>query len=410
MEVLPVMSAHAPRLSGSRGAIAAVAVSCGALMMGAYANLSIAPIAPLIRADLGISLTGIGLITSAIFLGAAVASTPAGHLTDRIGAVRLLALAMVAVAVTELVAAVSPWVWLFVVGMFGVGLAYGCITPPTNVIVRGAADGANQGLVMSAKQIGVTLGGLIAGLTLPELADRFGWRLSLLAPVVGALIIAALVVVSRDNLKRQVGPRAERAEVMEKLRIRYGWRLGVGGFGFLMAGVQQGFMAYTTLFLTDAHGYGLAIAGVSFAVMMVGGTVGRLGWAVISDRWFRGNRWTGLLLTSLVAAVGLVGMALLPTGPLLWPCFVLVGLSSIGWNGVFLALVANSVPSTHVGRLSGWSLRCVFSGVVIIPPILGYLAEHWGWGTAWIFAATITLIAGAGMYYGARGGVNPREA
>ena len=410
MEVLPVMSAHAPRLSGSRGAIAAVAVSCGALMMGAYANLSIAPIAPLIRADLGISLTGIGLITSAIFLGAAVASTPAGHLTDRIGAVRLLALAMVAVAVTELVAAVSPWVWLFVVGMFGVGLAYGCITPPTNVIVRGAADGANQGLVMSAKQIGVTLGGLIAGLTLPELADRFGWRLSLLAPVVGALIIAALVVVSRDNLKRQVGPRAERAEVMEKLRIRYGWRLGVGGFGFLMAGVQQGFMAYTTLFLTDAHGYGLAIAGVSFAVMMVGGTVGRLGWAVISDRWFRGNRWTGLLLTSLVAAVGLVGMALLPTGPLLWPCFVLVGLSSIGWNGVFLALVANSVPSTHVGRLSGWSLRCVFSGVVIIPPILGYLAEHWGWGTAWIFAATITLIAGAGMYYGARGGVNPHEA
>jgi MFS family permease len=410
MEVLPVMSAHAPWLSGSRGAVAAVAVSCGALMMGAYANLSIAPIAPLIRADLGISLTGIGLITSAIFLGAAVASTPAGHLTDRIGAVRLLALAMVAVAVTELVAAVSPWVWLFVVGMFGVGLAYGCITPPTNVIVRGAADGANQGLVMSAKQIGVTLGGLIAGLTLPELADRFGWRLSLLAPVVGALIIAALGVVSRDNLKRQVGPRAERAEVMEKLRIRYGWRLGVGGFGFLMAGVQQGFMAYTTLFLTDAHGYGLAIAGVSFAVMMVGGTVGRLGWAVISDRWFRGNRWTGLLLTSVVAAVGLVGMALLPTGPLLWPCFVLVGLSSIGWNGVFLALVANSVPSTHVGRLSGWSLRCVFSGVVIIPPILGYLAEHWGWGTAWMFAATITLIAGAGMYYGARGGVNPREA
>jgi MFS family permease len=379
-------------------------------MMGAYANLSIAPIAPLIRADLGISITGIGLITSAIFLGAAVASTPAGHLTDRIGAVRLLALAMVAVAVTELVAAVSPWVWLFVVGMFGVGLAYGCITPPTNVIVRGAADGANQGLVMSAKQIGVTLGGLIAGLTLPELAERFGWRLSLLAPVVGALVIAALVVVSRDNLARQVGPRAERAEVMEKLRIRYGWRLGVGGFGFLMAGVQQGFMAYTTLFLTDAHGYGLAIAGVSFAVMMVGGTVGRLGWAVISDRWFRGNRWTGLLLTSLVAAVGLVGMALLPTGPLLWPCFVLVGLSSIGWNGVFLALVANSVPSTHVGRLSGWSLRCVFSGVVIIPPILGYLAEHWGWGAAWIFAATITLIAGAGMYYGARGGVNPREA
>ncbi len=403
-------SVGTPSYASRRGAVAAVALSGGALMMGAYATLSIAPIAPLIRADLGISNAGIGLITAAIFGGAAVASTPSGHLTDRLGAVRLLFIAMVGIAVTEAIASSAPWTWLFVVAMFGVGLAYGCITPPTNVIVRGAADGANQGLVMSAKQIGVTLGGLIAGLTLPVLADQFGWRLSLLAPVVGALVVAGLIALTRENLKHQVGPRATHSEVMEKFHVRYGWRLGVGAFGFLMAGVQQGFMAYTALFLTESHSYGLAIAGVSFAVMMVGGTVGRLGWAVISDRWFRENRWTGLLITSLVAAFGLVGMAVLPTGAWLWPCFVLVGLSSIGWNGVFLALVANSVPVTHVGRLTGWSLRCVFSGVVVIPPILGFLADGWGWSAAWIFAATITLIAGAGMYLGARGGVNPRNA
>ena len=162
--------------------------------------------------------------------------------------------------------------------------------------------------------------------------------------------------------------------------------------------------------LFRSHGYRLAVAGVSFAVMMVGGTAGRLGWAVVSDRWFASNRWTGLLLTSIVAAVGLVGMAALPTGPWLWPCSVLVGLTSIGWNGVFLALVANAVPPSHVGRLSGWSLRCVFSGVVVIPPVLGFLADHWGWGASWLFAATITLIAGVGMFAGARGGVNPRPS
>ena len=402
-------SVGTPWHASRRGAVAAVALSGSALMMGAYATLSIAPIAPLIRSDLGISNAGIGLITAAIFGGAAVASTPSGHLTDRLGAVRLLFIAMVGIAVTEAIASSAPWTWLFVVAMFGVGLAYGCITPPTNVIVRGAADGANQGLVMSAKQIGVTLGGLVAGLTLPALADHFGWRLSLLAPVAGALVVAGLIVLTRENLKHQVGPRADHSEVMEQFRVRYAWRLGVGTFGFLMAGVQQGFMAYTTLFLTEDHGYRLAIAGVSFAVMMVGGTVGRLGWAVISDRWFRENRWTGLLITSVVAAFGLIGMAFLPTGPWLWPCFVLVGLSSIGWNGVFLALVANSVPVTHVGRLTGWSLRCVFSGVVVIPPILGFLADHWGWSAAWIFAATITLIACAGMYFGARGCVNPHK-
>ena len=42
--------------------------------------------------------------------------------------------------------------------------------------------------------------------------------------------------------------------------------------------------------------------------------------------------------------------------------------------------------------------------------ILGFLADHGGWGVAWLFAAAITLIAGGGMYLGARGGANPRPA
>ncbi|MGA0122251.1 MAG: MFS transporter [Gaiellales bacterium] len=408
---MPVMAlTGAAAADGRRGAAAAVAVSGGALMMGAFATLSVAPIGPLVRADLDMSLAAFGLITTAIFGGAAVASGPSGHLTDRFGAVRLLAFAMLAVALFEAVAAASPVVWLFFAAMFAVGLAYGGITPPTNVIVRGAADGSNQGLLMSAKQIGVTLGGLVAGLTLPALAEAVGWRGSLLAPVVGALAIAVLVVWLREGLTRQTRLPASRSHVAERIPIRLGWRLGVGGFGFLMAGVQQGFVAYLTLFLTDRHGYALGVAGLSFAVMMVGGTAGRLGWAVVSDRFFPRNRWTGLLLTALIAAIGLVGVALLPTGPWLWGVLVLVGLTSIGWNGVFLALVAGAVPSTHVGRLSGWALRCVFSGVVVVPPLFGLLADRWGWDAAWLFAAAITLIAGAGMFLGARGGVNPRTA
>mgnify|MGYP003338831660 CR=1 FL=1 len=52
----------------------------------------------------------------------------------------------------------------------------------------------------------------------------------------------------------------------------------------------------------------------------------------------------------------------------------------------------------------------VFSGVVVVPPILGFLADHGGWGVAWLFAAAITLIAGGGMYLGARGGGLGRAA
>jgi ACS family hexuronate transporter-like MFS transporter len=408
---MPVMNASGvPFLHGRRGVVAAVALSGGALMMGSYATLSLAPIAPLIRADLGISRAGIGLLTAAIFLGAALASTPAGHLTDRLGAARLLVLAMLGVGTAEFVAALSPVVWLFVIAVFGVGLAYGCITPPTNVIVRGAADDANRGLIMSSKQIGVTLGGLIAGLTLPLIADAYGWRTALFAPAAAAFVIAALAFLTRANLRRQTGPVAHTALRAQRLIVRLPWRLGVGGFGFLMAGLQLSFVSYLAVFLTEQHGYRLGIAGISLAVTMLGGTIGRLGWAVVSDRWFSGRRGAGLALTAGIAAVGLVGLAVLPTGPLLWPCVALVGLSSIGWNGVFLTLVAESVPPSHVGRMSGWALRSVFTGVVVIPPVIGLIADRADWSVTWLVAAALTTVAGVGILLGSRGGVNPRSA
>ena len=59
---------------------------------------------------------------------------------------------------------------LFLLGVAAVGLAYGLITPPTNVIVRGAPTTRHRSLLMSIKQVGVTIGGFIAGVTMPTIA------------------------------------------------------------------------------------------------------------------------------------------------------------------------------------------------------------------------------------------------
>ena len=78
--------------------------------------------------------------------------------------------------------------------MAGVGLAYGLITPPTNVIVSGAPTTRHRSLLMSVKQVGVTIGGFIAGITMPVIAHQWGWRLALLAPALAcaAVSLAAL--------------------------------------------------------------------------------------------------------------------------------------------------------------------------------------------------------------------------
>ena len=72
------------------------------------------------------------------------------------------------------------------------------------------------------------------------------------------------------------------------------------------------------------------------------------------------------------------GLALLPSGVLIWPCVAIVGFANIGWNGVYMTLVAEAAPSGQIGRVSGSSLRVVFAGAVVVPPLLGLVADHAG--------------------------------
>ena len=46
-----------------------------------------------------------------------------------------------------------------------------------------------------------------------------------------------------------------------------------------MGGLQLAFVTYLSLYLKEEHGYRLAAAGISLAVTMAAGTVGRLLWA-----------------------------------------------------------------------------------------------------------------------------------
>ena len=368
---------------------------CGlSLAAGSYATLGFAPLAPLIRADLSLARWQVGAITAVTFGGAALASVPAGRLTDRLGAPPVLAAAVAAVACGCALVALAPLAPLFLLGVAAVGLAYGLITPPTNVIVRGAATTRHGSLLMSVKQVGVTIGGFVSGTTMPTIADAFGWRLALLAPAVVCAAVALAALASRRTLLRHSElalavplPGVARPAASRRLA------LGVGGFGFVMGGLQLAFVTYLSLFLREAHGYRLAVAGISLAVTMAAGTAGRLVWAVVSDRFFADRRSVGLGFNALLSVVGMGGLALLPSSLLIWPCVGLVGFANIGWNGVYMALVAESAPLGRIGRASGSALRTVFAGAVVVPPALGLVADREGWRAAWLAACVLASLA-----------------
>ncbi len=169
-----------------------------------------------------------------------------------------------------------------------------------------------------------------------------------------------------------------------------------------MGGLQISFAAYLAVYLTEAHGFGVAAAGLSFAVAQGSATAGRLSWAVVSDRFFAGRRHVGLRLNAYGSLLAMLGLALLPTGPWLWLCAAAFGLCNIGWNGVYMAMVAETAPCSRIGRVPGDALRTIFAGCAILPPVLGLLADHEGWRTTWLVACALSAAAALGMVLAGR--------
>ena len=334
---------RAVRISGAPGTRAtggawSVALCSLAMAAGSYATLGFAPLVPLIRGDLSLTRWQVGAITAIVFGGAAISSVPSGRLTDRFGAPPMLTAAVAAVACGCGLAAVASGAPLFLLGVAAVGPRLRAHHPADERDrARSAETTRHRSLLMSIKQVGVTIGGFIAGVTMPTIADHVGWRLALLAPAAACTPVALLALLSRRTLEQNAGEgRRATAIGREHGDLPRRFTLGVRGYGFVMGGLQIAFVTYLSLYLKEEHGYRLTAAGISLAVTMAAGTLGRLLWAVISDRFFAARRAAGLRLNALVSVAGMAGLALLPSGLLIWPCVAIVGFANIGWNGVYM--------------------------------------------------------------------------
>ena len=92
----------------------------------------------------------------------------------------------------------------------------------------------------------------------------------------------------------------------------------------------------------------------------------------------------------------------------------LVGFCSIGWNGVYMALITDRAGDTKLGHATGRGLMFLYGGVVLLPPLLGVLHDAsrswpavWAVAGAGVLAATTTLALGPRTVVSVRSGERP---
>jgi MFS transporter, ACS family, hexuronate transporter len=363
--------------------------------VASFGNQMISPLAPFLVQDLGLARKDVGLLVTAAYLGGVLVLVVAGSLSDRFGVRALFLIGMTLAGVPLAFGSAAPsYLWLLLpIALYGIGNGF-ALPPTTRAIVEWFPT-RRRGVAMGIKQTGVALAGMICGLIVPPLGEAVGWRGTVL--VLGALTVLAGIVswaIYRDRPDDPTAPtKAARPGISTVIRNRS--LLLLSGVTFLYAGVQLSLAGFMVLFLTEKVGMGIAEAGAMLALAQAGGIVGRIGWGVVSDVVFGGRRKIVMAIFSVMAAISSVVLAM--TGPetpriVLLLTLAVAGVSAIGWNGINMLFVAEIAGRQASATAAGLNLTCSYLGIMVGPPIFGYLVDVTGsYTTAFFVGAAASL-------------------
>lgn len=359
--------------------------------------LALATLAPSAARELGISPALVGYQVGVVYLGALSSALVGGRLPQRLGATRTGQVALVVVGLGCLLSVIGTLATL-ALGAFVMGLGYGLTNPAASHLLARVPTAERMNLIFSIKQSGVPIGGILAGTLLPPIALTLGWQAGLVAC---ALLMAALAVGMEPV---RPGWDADRLPGMPLLTaplaaIALIWRhpvlrwLALASFAY--SGVQLSLTGFLVTYLVAEAGLSLVAAGSIMAITNAAGAAGRLAWGWLADRARSGS--FALMANGVVAMLGALATASVAADWPLWAIAVataIFGFAAIGWNGVFMAVIARQVPRQDIGIATGGSLGITYAGVIAGPTAFALLHDEVGvsYGGGYALLALVTAV------------------
>ena len=364
-----VPSAHQVRLLAL--SVAIVTVSTLPVFLTGAAFFQIGP-------ELGVGPLGLGVVTAAFFLTASAASPFLGRWVQRVGwqrAMRVNVVASALVVASVAVLARSPW---SLGGMLvAAAVMYGSSNPAANLALARHTPPERTGIVFGLKHAGIPSSTLLAGLAVPALVLRHGWRTSFVAAGVLAAAVWFLIPSGADP----PGPAVRRSQASPpELPRGVLRRLGVAAALGAVAAVALG-----TYMVSAALDAGLSEATAGW--LQFGGSASsitaRIASGILADRTGRVYLPLGVLL-----GIGAVVFAVLPWTAGLWfGLGVLAAYASgWGWPGLMTAAVVGANRSSAASS-SAVTQAGVFVGAGGGPLVLGLVVDAASYGPMWLVVA-----------------------
>lgn len=349
--------------------------------LATFAVLALPTLATRASATFGIGAEMVGYQISIVYVAGASLSSVAGLFVRWWGAA-FISIAALALTGLGLVGMASGHLAPTILASAAIGCGYALTNPAASHLLFRFAPRHRQNLVFALKQTGVPLGGMLAALILPVLADRFGWQTAILIGI-GLLVIAMLPLAAmRTHLDDDRDPttRGRGGMLAGVLLVAQHPRLrALAIMGLTYASFQFCLFAFLITMLAQDFGWSLVAAGQMATGMQIGGVAGRIAWSMIADRIGHG--------IDLLIVIGL-GSALfaltLAAATVAWPTWLLAvvlfgfGFCLVGWNGLWMAEIARTCNPQEVGLATGGVLVFTFGGIVFGPAAFATLYRALG--------------------------------
>ncbi|MBT1631413.1 MFS transporter [Curtobacterium flaccumfaciens] len=336
-----------------------------------------APVISDVRADLGLTATIAGLLTTIPVLCFALATPFASWVIAKADPERAVSLSLVIVLAGTVVRSMPSSAALLIgTAVIGIGITIGNVVIP--VVIRRDTSPERVGLVTGVYTSALNVGSMITSLGTAPLAALWGWPVAIAIWAVFALIAAAAWTYAvgaraawrsplpseRDEPLPVTGPidqvldtgairTAEAARVAAAEPIRPARRLITWGLTLAFGGQAFSYYALTAWIPTLLHdeiGFSKASSGASSSVFQILAVVGALGVPLLATRWRP---------AAIIALVGTLWLAM-PLGllfaPQLWLLWSVLGGAAQGGGitVIFIVIVRIVSSDADARRMSAF--------------------------------------------------------
>jgi MFS transporter, FSR family, fosmidomycin resistance protein len=382
------LPASAPPLRTDARTISLIAIGHA---MSHFLQLFIAPLFPLIKDDLGVSYTTLGLVTGLYYAVSGICQTLAGFAADRFGARRVLIFGtMLCVAGAVLVGFARSYEALVFAAIVG-GVGNSVFHPSDFAILNARVSAGRLGFAYSWHSMAGSLGYAVAPLISVALASALGWHGAVLvAASVGAAVLA-LLVFNSDAL--EVAPtrgKGRQGRLVDDIKV-----LGSApvlmcfAYFLLIAFVFIAMQAFGVTTMVSMYGVSAGLASAALTAYMAGSALGIFAGGFVAARGWRPDRVAASGMGASAVLMLMIGLAWFP-GALLPVILAIAGFA----NGITQPsrdlLVRQTTPKGSTGAVYGFVYSGLDLGSVVAPVYFGWLLD--GGISQWVFLSSAAVL------------------